>query len=45
MLVAGAAGAARAFFCVGEGNRGWSDMAGRIMDRSVPFTNPEWKES
>jgi aryl-alcohol dehydrogenase-like predicted oxidoreductase len=45
MLVAGAAGAGRALFGLGEGNRGWADMASKIMDRQVAFTNPEWKES
>jgi len=44
-LVAGAAGAARAFFGLGEGNRGWASVSGKIMDRDVAFTAPEWKES
>jgi hypothetical protein len=45
VVVAGAAGAARAFFGVGEGNQGWSPVGGKIMDREIAFTHPEWKES
>jgi aryl-alcohol dehydrogenase-like predicted oxidoreductase len=45
IAVAGAAGAARALFGVGEGNGGWGPVGSQIFDRSLAFTNPEWKDA
>jgi uncharacterized protein len=40
-----AAGAARAFLGIGNGGRGWAPIGEQVFDRSVAFTNPEWKDS
>ena len=45
-IAAGAgAGGARAILGVGQPGDGWGDVGGKIMDREMPFTHPEWKES
>ena len=38
------AGAARAFFGLGTGTKGWAAINANINDPAIPFTNPEWKD-
>ena len=45
IAVGGGVGAARAFYGVGQPGDGWSNVGGQIMDRNLPFTHPEWKDS
>jgi aryl-alcohol dehydrogenase-like predicted oxidoreductase len=42
--VAGAAAWARAFRGVGNEGRGWEPVFGKIFDRDIAFTNPEYPE-
>ena len=44
VLVGSAAAAARGFYGVGQGNRGWRDIT-LINDSSVAFTHPEYLDS
>ena len=41
----GGVGAARAIYGVGQPGDGWGQVGGKIMDRDMPFTHPEWKDS
>jgi uncharacterized protein len=45
LVFGGAAAAARAFWGLGTGTKGWAPVGAQINDREVPFTHPEWKES
>jgi predicted aldo/keto reductase-like oxidoreductase len=45
LAVGGLAAAGRTFYGVGEGGDGWANVGGKIMDREVAFTHPEWKET
>jgi hypothetical protein len=44
IVVGGAAAAGRSLLGVGQGGRGWADVGGKIMDRELPFTHPQWRE-
>jgi uncharacterized protein len=44
LLVGGGAAAARAFYGVGQGGRGWSGVAGGI-NAPAPTTHEEWKQA
>jgi aryl-alcohol dehydrogenase-like predicted oxidoreductase len=45
LAAAAGAGGARAFVGLGQPGDGWRDVGANIMDREMPFTHPEWKDS
>ena len=45
MAVAGGMAAARGLLGVGQGGKGWLEINQHINDRSVAFTDPEWKSA
>jgi len=45
LVAGGLAAGSRMWLGLGTGTKGWGPVATQIIDRDMPFTHPEWKES